>query len=194
MIKSISLAGEYKLHLDEHNGSSIPRKYEDNIVLPDTLSHAGKAPYNPNRDTGCLTDTHPFSGCAWFSRKIEVTEDWSDKNVFLFLERTRISIVYIDGKEAGSQNSICAPHRYNVGMWLTKGKHELTICVDNVNYITKGGHMTSPDTQTNWSGILGRMELQIFPKVFISDVRVITENGGRIAVSGKVTGSPPRNA
>ena len=190
MIKSISLAGEYKLHLDEHNGSSIPQKYEDSIVLPDTLSHAGKAPYNPNRDTGYLTDTHPFSGYAWFSREIEVTEYWSDKNVFLFLERTRISIVYIDGKEVGSQNSICAPHRYNVGLWLTKGRHELTVCVDNVNYITKGGHMTSPDTQTNWSGILGRMELQIFPKSFITGVRVIAESGGRIAVSGKVTGSP----
>lgn len=190
MIKTIDLRGEYRLHLDPYCGSVPPEKYEDSIILPDTLSHSGKAPYNPKGETGFLTDTHPFEGCGWFSREIDIEEDLGDRNVFLFLERTRVSIVYIDGKEIGSRNSLCAPHRYNVGMWLTRGRHTLTICVQNVNYPTKGGHMTSPDTQTNWLGITGRMELQVFPKAFMSDVRITTLKGGRIRVSGKAAGSP----
>lgn len=188
MINSISLSGNWKLHIETECGG-IPAAYEDFIDLPDTLSNAKKVPYTDWKADGFLTDAYPYEGYAWFSRTIEVNDDYSDKNVFLFLERTRISTVYVDGCRVGSFNSLCSAHSYNIGSYLTKGRHELVICVSNVNYPTKGGHMTSPDTQTNWLGITGKLELQIFPKAYISDVRITAGSDGIAKVSGCINGA-----
>ncbi len=70
----------------------------------------------------------------------------------------------------GMQNSLCTPHIYEVTSTLTPGKHTLTICVDNTNYPTKGGHLTSEDTQTNWNGITGKIELLFFNKSLLKDI------------------------
>lgn len=70
----------------------------------------------------------------------------------------------------GMQNSLCTPHIYEVTAALTPGKHTLTICVDNTNYPTKGGHLTSEDTQTNWNGITGKIELLFFNKSLLKDI------------------------
>ncbi|WP_139903081.1 hypothetical protein [Clostridium thermarum] len=39
---------------------------------------------------------------------------------------------------------------YDITENLSLGKHIINILVDNTHYPTKGGHLTSPDTQTNW--------------------------------------------
>lgn len=43
--------------------------------------------------------------------------------------------------------------------------------VDNTSYPTKGGHMTSPDTQTNWNGITGEISIKITNKTRLSNVK-----------------------
>lgn len=44
--------------------------------------------------------------------------------------------------------------------------------ISNVDYPTTGGHMTSPDTQTNWNGILGEISLNIFDAIQIQEVQL----------------------
>ena len=61
---------------------------------------------------------------------------------------------------------------YEIEAGLTAGTHTITIRVDNTNYPTKGGHLTSEDTQTNWNGITGKLELQFFERVFLDNVQV----------------------
>ena len=39
--------------------------------------------------------------------------------------------LWIDGNYAGSGHSLGAPHRYLLTQWLTPGKHELLLKVDN---------------------------------------------------------------
>ena len=97
----------------------------------------------------------------------------------LTLERTRVSTLYIDGTEIGTCDSLCSSHRYDISSYMTAGTHEIVIRVANVGYKTGGGHMTSPDTQTNWLGIVGKMNIEIYPKSYISDVRVIASADGR---------------
>ena len=70
----------------------------------------------------------------------------------------------------GMQDTLCVPHEYDLGQ-LSPGPHRLTIRVDNhlkynmgwqslgPNMLGLGSHMLSEDTQTNWNGIVGRMEL-----------------------------------
>lgn len=90
------------------------------------------------------------------------------------LERTRKTTVYLNGEKSGSCDSLTTPHRYVLPQ-LTEGVYELLICVDNTDYPTKGGHLTSPDTQTNWNGITGKIQLELHEKYRMSDVRIFPD-------------------
>lgn len=173
MIGKIDLSGEWKLCLDkECKGERLV--FDDTINMPNTTSNARKGEYNSKREEGFLTDTYLFEGWAWFSKEVDFSR-LECKNLKLFLERTRITTLYIDGKKIGTQESLCSPHIYDLNEYIGTGVHEIRICVSNVNYKTRGGHLTSPDTQTNWNGITGRMELIGFNKAYAENVMVWTD-------------------
>lgn len=168
MIDFIDLSGEWSLELDEKmEGKELP--FSDSITLPNSTSNAGKGRYNENRETGFLTDTYKFEGWAWFSKEVDFSRAVG-KNAFIFFERTRISTLFIDGKEIGSFDSLVSPHIYDITDHISEGIHTVTVKVSNIGYKTGGGHLTSADTQTNWNGIVGRMELQIFDKTYVKNV------------------------
>ena len=170
MIDYIDLSGEWSLELDEKmEGKSLP--FSDSIMLPNSTSNAKKGKFNENRETGFLTDTYAFEGWAWFSREVDLSPAVG-KNAFIFFERTRISTLFIDGKEIGTYDSLVSPHIYDITDYISEGIHNITVKVSNVGYKTGGGHLTSADTQTNWVGIVGRMELQIFEKTYVENVFV----------------------
>lgn len=185
----IDLQGIWELYLDADKIFTQPPKGNDTIVLPDSTSHAKKGIENCEPDTGHMTDKFHFEGYAWYSRKIEVEEEWVKKTITLFLERTRISTVYIDGEEINTENSLCGFHRHDLTGRLTKGEHTLTIRVNNTEYPTRGGHMTSPDTQTNWNGILGRMELQIREACYPENLQIVAEKPEQVLVSADICGA-----
>ena len=179
MRKINNLSGKWNFKLDREQQGVDNRyfneQFSDSITLPTTISEAKKVPESDIRHSGYLTDPYEYSGFAWFSREIEVKEDINDYDVFLMLERTRITHIWVDDNYVGTQNSLSTSHIYDLTSYITKPNHRLTILVDNVNYPVKGGHMTSPDTQTNWLGILGQIELQYLPKTRINSVKVSTD-------------------
>ncbi len=188
-MKKIDLSGEWLLFMDKDKKNDIPSTYPDTITLPDTTSHAQKGIKNNDRCSGFLTDTYSFEGYAWFERKFSVSEDMLDKELILVLERTRKTTVYLDGVKIGYEDSLCAPHRFKLEN-VTVGTHTLTICVDNTDYPTKGGHLTSPDTQTNWNGIIGEISVLVRPKANINNVQIfpdVDKNG--INVTFEASGS-----
>lgn len=189
MINTIDISGKWELFISENNRTSLPDNYNDSIILPDTLSAAAKVAENKNRDEGYLTDKYTFTGYAWFRRSLTVESDMTGLVSILTLERTRVSTLYIDGTEIGTCDSLCSSHRYDISSYMTAGTHEIVIRVANVGYKTGGGHMTSPDTQTNWLGIVGKMNIEIYPKSYISDVRVIASADGSLSVRGLVNGA-----
>ncbi|WP_160675963.1 sugar-binding domain-containing protein [Clostridium sp. C8-1-8] len=171
MYSKIDLSGIWNFQLDA-NKQGIKKPFNDEILLPGTTSNSKKGKKNERIELGCLTDEYKFEGYAWFSREIEISDDIYDKTSFLYLERTRVTTLWINNMEVGKQSSLCTPHIYEVTGYLSKGKNIITILVDNTDYPTKGGHLTSQDTQTNWNGITGRIELQIFNKTYLEDVQV----------------------
>ena len=84
------------------------------------------------------------------------------------------SIVYVNGKQAGSQNSLATPHEYDITDLLVPGKNLMSIRVDNRIIIPIGvnSHSISDHTQSNWNGITGDISLRATSKIYISDVRV----------------------
>ena len=69
--------------------------------------------------------------------------------------------VWLDDTFIGEFDSLNTPHNYALTNYIVKTQFRLTILVSNVDYPTKGGHLTSPDTQTNWNGIIGEIALHI---------------------------------
>ncbi len=184
----IKLEGEWKLQLDgDKKGLVLP--YTDTIQLPGTTSYARKGPRNEEVLISALTDEYLFEGQAWYSREIDIPEELSGLSCRLYLERTRMTTLYIDGKEIGSRDSLNTAHVYDLGC-LPAGSHNVTVCVSNTGYPTKGGHLTSPDTQTNWNGITGRMELQFFAESYMSGIRLTPDVADRsLRITAKHEGS-----
>lgn len=173
-MNKIDLSGTWKLYMDKSSSDCIPADYNDEITLPGTTSCACKGEKSDERASGYLTDPYRFEGFAWYRRDILITEKMTGKELYLRLERTRMTELFIDGCKCGENDSLCTPHVYKLPK-LGSGSHIIDICVKNTGYPTKGGHMTSPDTQTNWNGITGAIELLIRPDVHIDDIRILSE-------------------
>lgn len=143
----------------------------------------------------CQPPRH-YLGPAWYQRDFEIPADWAGRRVVLFLERTRWqSAVWIDDRRMGSQDSLVAPHIYELGR-LAPGSHRLTIRVDNrmlMGY-RPDAHAVSDSLGSTWNGIVGRIELQATTPVWIDQVRVfpdIKTKSVRLEVTiGNSTGKP----
>ena len=185
-MQKLDLSGRWRVCLDEAKSPRLPDAYPDEMTLPGTTSAAGLGPENPARETCFLTDAHKFEGFAWLMRTFE-SADWADQQVMLTLERTRKTTVYLDGKEIGSQDSLCTPHRYFLP-GLAAGTHTLVVRVDNTDYPTRGGHLTSPDTQSNWNGVTGEISLTV-ARAIVTGVRVNANiEGGTLRLRADVIG------
>lgn len=181
MINTIDLSGIWQLELDKEKEGIHKKFYQkdlaDTIPLPGTTSMAQKGEYSDKREIGFLTDPYLFEGYAWYSREITLTpEDLEEqKQILLYLERTRLTTVWVDDQEVGREDSLNTPHQYNLTPYIHNISFRLTILVSNVDYPTKGGHLTSPDTQTNWNGIIGEISLRICSAAAVSRIKAFPD-------------------
>lgn len=173
---TMNLSGIWKFRLDGDKAGLEAgyhkQDYEDTITLPTTTAEAKKGKKSQAKETGYLTEPYHFEGYAWYSRQIELNDKQLASIATLRLERTRISYVWIDDNYVGRRDSFACAHVYDLTKYLTKRSHRLTVMVSNVDYATPGGHMTSPDTQTNWNGILGELSITFAPVVTIENLTV----------------------
>lgn len=169
--QSISLAGEWQVELGESKsafarGKRVVTDAAKRAILPGTIdtNHLGFAPKD-TMETTHLTRLYAYKGAARYSRTINIPKNWKKKPVELFLERTRPTWVYVDGELVDSCNFISTPQRYLLPKKVKPGKHLLEIVVDNgkgvPDQVYGSSHAYTEDTQTNWNGIIGRIELQL---------------------------------
>lgn len=184
----IDLSGQWQVKLDAEKQETMPQAYPETMMLPGTTSAAGLGMPNPAKETGCLTDAYRFEGAVWFMRTF-TAGDWTGEQTMLSLERTRKTTVYLDGRPIGHQESLCTPHRYFLPP-VHAGEHTLVIRVDNTDYPTRGGHLTSPDTQSNWNGITGEISLTV-AHTLLTDLTVRPDlRRGCLRVHGHIIGAP----
>ena len=156
--QSLSLAGEWKVMLGDV-------KEVKRAMLPGTIdtNHLGFAP-SDTTETTHLTRLYAYKGKATYFRIIEIPRQWKKGAVELFLERTKPTWVYLDGKLVDSCNFISTPQRYILPK-MKSGKHQLEIVVDNSRGVPEqvygSSHAYTEDTQTNWNGIIGEILLKV---------------------------------
>jgi len=199
----VSLAGQWRFALDP-NKEGIEKQYFDRelsewISLPGSTDQAKFGTPNPNKPTlDGLYRLYLYEGPAWYQRDIQIPETWQGKQVSLFLERTHWdTTVWIDDKLVGTQDSLISPHVYDLGTNVAPGKHRLTICVDNTRKIDLGRFVSInySGTQTNWNGLIGKLELRAKDPVSVADVQVYPDVDRKLAkVSVVITNVTDRPA
>jgi hypothetical protein len=117
-----------------------------------------------------------YLGVAWYQRDMNIPQEWQGKRVHFKMERPRWeTTVWVDDKQIGSNNSLVAPHEYDLGI-LTPGAHRLTVRADNRPDIVPGyrpdGHSVSDALGYSWNGIAGAVELTATSPVWIDDAQV----------------------
>lgn len=164
----IDLAGTWQFALDRNATFTPDNIMADSIFLPGTTdtNHKGDVTVNKNETTH-LSRQYSYKGRAWYRRIIDIPSDWKGKPVYLSLERTKPTQVYVDGIFAGSSNDISTPQEYNLSKWLMPGQHVIDILVDNGSGVPEqlyaSSHAYTEDTQTNWNGIIGSITLSTKP-------------------------------
>ena len=133
-----------------------------------------------------LTPNKHYVGVVWYQREIDIPEEWYGKPLSLFLERAHIqTMVWIDNKLMGKEMSLNTPHLYDLSNQLTPGKHRLTIRIDNRLKTTidpgQNSHSVTDQTQGNWNGIVGRIELQSRPQIHLEHISVFPDLKNRLA-------------
>ncbi|KDN55599.1 exo-beta-1,4-galactosidase [Flavobacterium seoulense] len=132
-----------------------------------------------------LTPAKHYVGAAWYQKEVTIPSNWKGKRIILHLERTHIETrVWVNDKEVGLQNSLVAPHVYDLSAYLTEGKQRISIRIDNrIKEINVGpdSHSITDHTQGNWNGIIGKIALEAIAPVYIDDVQVYPDVRNRKA-------------
>lgn len=132
-----------------------------------------------------LTPDRHYVGVAWYQKEVDIPDGWKGERIVLFLERPHIeTTVWINGRKAGTQNSLCVPHEYDITRYIRPGKCRIAIRIDNrIKNINVGpdSHSITDQTQGNWNGIVGRICLQTTPRTYLEDIQVYPEPEQRLA-------------
>lgn len=134
-----------------------------------------------------LTPDKHYVGVAWYQKKVTIPFDWKGERISLFLERPHIeTTVWVGQQKQGMQNSLCVPHIYDLSSAVKAGNtYLITIRIDNrIKEINVGpdSHSITDQTQGNWNGIVGRIELQSCPKTYLEDIQVYPDLANQKAI------------
>ena len=195
--QTIPLAGTWQFALDPENVGVdrqwFARRLDDTVQLPGTTDENHKGIKKDEQCIDRLSRVWYWKGPAWYQRRVTIPNAWKDKRVTLLLERSKHTRVWVDETFCGWEDTLSAPQVFDVTGAMAPGKHTITVLVDNARLPPVGpSHAVDERTQTNWNGIIGRMELRATDLVWIDDVQVYPDAGKREArvrvVVGNITG------
>jgi hypothetical protein len=190
----ISLSGSWRFRLDP-DGIGLGKRWfaeklDDTVVLPGSTDTNGKGIFKNERVVDRLSRVWDWKGPAWYQRDVVVPESWRGKRITLLLERTKTTRVWADDVDCGAEDTLSAPQIFDLTRVLTPGRHTITVLVDNAKLPPVGpSHAVDERTQTNWNGIVGRMELRATDPVWLDEVQVYPDVGNRRATIRAVVGN-----
>lgn len=186
--ETLNLAGTWSFAIDSlEQGIQqhwFNQDFDNKIIFPGTLDQAriGKVPSvsvdTPSREVLLrLSRRHTYIGPAWYTKEIHIPANWKGKHIELYLERviwnTRL---WVNGKEAGTGESLSAPQRFEVGALLVPGKNRLTFRIDNRKQYDIShrdmAHAYTEGTQVMWNGVIGELKLMAHQKIRIERTRL----------------------
>jgi len=191
---TLRLAGTWKFRLDaEDVGVAekwFAREFEDTVQLPGTTDENQKGIKKDERCIDRLSRVWYWKGPAWYQRRVTIPDGWGGKRITLLLERSKNTRVWVDETFCGGEDTLSAPQFFDVTAAMAPGEHTLTVLVDNARLPPVGpSHAVDERTQTNWNGIIGKMELHATAPVWLDDVQVYPNVEKKEAVVRAVVGN-----
>ena len=174
---TLPLTGTWKFRLDaEDVGAAeewFARQFDDTVQLPGTTDENHKGVKKDEHCIDRLSRVWYWKGPAWYQRRETIPDAWRSKRITLLLERTKNTRVWIDETFCGWEDTLSTPQVFDVTTVMTPGRHTITVRVDNARLPPVGpAHAVDERTQTNWNGIVGRMELRATAPVWLDDIQV----------------------
>ena len=195
----ISLAGHWQFRLDPNNEGVtqawFAQTLDESVTLPGTTDENHKGILKNEAREDRLSRVWYWKGAAWYQTQVTIPEAWAGKRVTLFLERTKHTRVWVDQTFCGWEDTLSAAQVFDVTEAMTPGTHTITVLVDNAKLPPIGpAHAVDERTQTNWNGIVGKIELQATDPVWLDDVQLypdVDKKEVRVrAVIGNITKKP----
>ncbi len=174
--ETIDLSGTWKFQLDPENvgvqNKWFSKEFNDSIQLPGTTDENKKGVLKDEKAADRLSRVWYWKGAAWYQKEVDIPENWKGKHVKLLLERTKDTNIWFDDIHCGYENTLSAYQCFDLSQAIKPGKHKITVLVDNAKLPPVGpSHAVDERTQTNWNGIVGRIELQATDPVWIEEVQ-----------------------
>lgn len=181
---SLELSGRWLFYLGPAETAEFSG---ESVCLPGSMDENHKGTDNTqNLSARFLNRDCTYAGPATYQREIRIPPGWAGRPIFLYLERTKKSRVWLDGQPVGTQQkSYTTPHRYDLTPYCQPDQaHTLTIEVDNsaagmphamYSTLFEGeawAHQLTEHSQTNWNGIVGRLQLTAPPPLFIDSLEL----------------------
>jgi hypothetical protein len=171
------LSGTWKFQLDPDNVGMKDKwfnnAFTDSIHLPGTTDENNKGIFLDEKADNRLSRIWYWKGAAWYQKEVTIPVSWTCKNVRLLLERTKDTFVWFDDMNCGYENTLSAYQYFDMSKAIKPGKHKITVLVNNAKLPPVGNSFAIDEqTQTNWNGIVGRIELQVTDPVWINEVQV----------------------
>jgi len=196
-LTTLPLNGTWKFRLDAEDVGVAEKlfamEFDDTVQLPGTTDENHKGIKKDEQCIDRLSRVWYWKGPTWYQRRVMIPDAWDGKRITLFLERSKHTRVWIDETFCGWEDTLSAPQVFDVTSALTPGEHTITVLVDNARLPPVGpSHAVDERTQTNWNGIIGKMELRATAPVWLEDIQVYPNAKERKArvrvVVGNITG------
>ncbi len=192
--QTISLAGTWRFALDASDVGVdqqwFAKNLDDTVRLPGTTDENHKGIKKDEQCIDRLSRVWYWKGPAWYQRRVTIPGAWKGKRIMLLLERSKHTRVWVDRTFCGGEDTLSAPQFFDVTAAMTPGEHTITVLVDNAKLPPVGpSHAVDERTQTNWNGIVGRMELSASEPVWLEDVQVYPDVEKKQAVVRAVVGN-----
>lgn len=194
--ETLDLDGQWSFDLDPQDAGGKERWYDrdlpQRIAVPGSWEEQGFGERAPEF-IGGWTKRRSYEGKAWYSRVVDVPSSWAGKRVWLQLDRVGWqSSVWVNGVRIGSEDSLSAPHRYDLTPAVRPGEsNRIAILVDNApeGILNYEGHIHSRHTATRWGGITGSARLVATPEAWIEQVAVYPDAGtGQVRLAVRLAG------
>ncbi len=163
----IDLAGKWEFALDPDGQGTkegwFATELPGRVVLPGSLDGNNIGEVNKlTDDLSGLSRKVTYTGAAWYSRVVQIPDEWVNRTLSLSFERVHwFSELWINGLYVGGSDSLSVPHDFT--LLATDAELRITLCIDNTPKIPIGriGHALTDWTQTNWNGVIGEMTIEL---------------------------------
>jgi len=127
---TLSLAGTWEFRLDPDDVGVTEKWYaqqfDDTVQLPGTTDENHKGIKKDEQCIDRLSRVWYWKGPAWYQRQVTIPDAWADKQITLFLERTKNTRVWVDQTFCGWDDTLSAPQVFDVTNPMRPGKHRPT--------------------------------------------------------------------